>query len=180
MANIKKIEIVGEIPFNAAEHHDMCKFLGQLNTPTIGIHIKYTSPAASRPNKFGGRTAYYKFCISGSEAVSHGWIDKLMIALVNCGSDIHSASARDIEDKTILVIHVPEKSKIQEFVCELRFSVQDSTQDFECHNLETWLKSALVVDLNMEEAGMFQTDANEEFESACVGVAAELKTLCHA
>jgi hypothetical protein len=178
MSNIKEIEITGEIPFNATEHHDACKFLGQLNGPTIGLRIEYTGTAKARPNRYGGQTAYYNFCISGQEAVAHGWLKNLMQALVNCGASITSARSRDIENRQSMAnLEIPKPAEHPEFVCELRFTVQDSSQPFERHQLQAWLKEALIVDLNMEEAGMFQANVDDDLDPACVSAGAALNTL---
>lgn len=105
MANIKRIEIVGEIPFNVDEHHDMCQMLGQMNAPSCGVRIAYTGNAPSRPNEYGGKTAYYNFCISGEEAVSDKWIDHLLKSLVNCGASVSKAQSMDIENETRMMNH---------------------------------------------------------------------------
>lgn len=178
MSNIKEIEITGELPFNATEHHDACKFLGQLNGPTIGLSITYVGNAKPRPNRYGGQTSYYNFCISGQEAVADGWIKNLMQALVNCGASITTARSRDVENKSrIAVLEIPKPAEHPEFVCDLRFTVQDSTRPFEAHELQMWLKQALIVDLNMEEAGMFQADVDADLDPACVSAGAALNTL---
>lgn len=178
MSNIKQVKIIGEIPFNATEHHDICKFLGQLNGPTIGLRMQYLGSAKPRPNRHGGKTSYYNFCISGQEAVAEGWLKNLVQALVNCGASIVEACYRDVENNTrMIALEVPQSSADEEFVCELRFNVQDiQKKPVEAHSLRAWLKNALVVDLNMEDAGMFQYD-NETGESACVSAGAALNTL---
>ena len=64
----------------------------------------------------------------------------------------------------------------KEFVCELRFVVQDATKEYSVDDLRNWLRKALVVDLNMEEAGMFHYDPDED-QSACVSASSFLNTL---
>lgn len=180
MSNIKRVEITGELPFNATDHHDVRKFFGQMNGPTIGINVKYTGQGKARPNDYGGQTAYYKFCISGEEAVSDAWLANLMQALVNCGASIEKAHYWDIGVgcKIHGLLNIPHASEDKEFVCELRFTVQDVQKPFESHDLQQWLNTALIVDLNMEQAGMFQVD--DQGDSSCVSAGAELKTLCPA
>lgn len=151
MSNIKSVLIEGEIPFNATEHHDACKFLGQLNGPTIGLKIEYTGNAPGRPNSYGGKTSFYKFRISGEEAIADGWVKNLLQAFVNCGSAILKVELRDVENKSSAYsMKVPTPNS--EFVCEVRFAVERE-QSFEQHHLEEWLRDAVVLDLDTEEAG---------------------------
>lgn len=152
MANIKSVNIIGEIPFNAAEHYDMRKFLGVMNGPTIGIKIEYRGSAKSRPNRFpGGRTAYYKFCIHGHEAVSDGWIKGLLQALVNCGSTIDTIYVEDVDNRQQLSYSTPEPVR-GNFVCELRVVVHN--EEFDAHHLKWWLDKTLVVNFD-EDLGTF-------------------------
>lgn len=182
MSNIKRVEITGELPFNATDHHDIRKFFGQMSGPTIGINVKYNGQGKARPNDYGGQTAYYKFCISGEEAVSDAWLANLMQALVNCGASIEKAHYWDVEyverPNYVIPLNIPYASEDKEYVCEVRFTVQDVQKPFESHELQAWLNTALIVDLNMEHAGMFQV--NDEGDSSCVSAGAELKTLCPA
>ena len=153
MSNIKLVDITGEIPFNANEHHDIRQFLGQLNGPSIGVHIHYTGNSGSYPNEYGGKTQYYNFCIRGEEALATKWFENLLQALVNCGAKIKTAKLRDIENDESIHLAIPAADH-SEFVCPLRFKVGDADQKFEPHQLQQYLKEALVIDLNLEEAGM--------------------------
>jgi hypothetical protein len=78
------------------------------------------------------------------------------------------------------ILNIPQGSADKEYVCELRFTVQDSSKPFESHDLEAWLKNALIVDLNMEDAGMFQANVDADEDPACVSAGAALNTLCPA
>jgi len=166
VSNIKSLAIFGECPFNITDHHDARKFLGQFNGPTFGFWIKYISNSTARTNKYGGKTAYYNFCITGQEAVSDKWIENLLQALVNCGSTINTAVGGDVEngEKDIPLV-IPKASEHPEFVCELRVSVQDIRKQFDEYDLRSWLEKKLVVGLNDDE------------NAACVSVDAVLKTL---
>lgn len=176
LSNAKRVEITGELPFNATDHHDVRKFFGQMSGPTIGINVKYTGQAKARPNEFGGQTAYYKFCISGVEAVSEAWLENLMQALRNCGASIEKAHYWDIDNSKYLVpLNIPHVSEHKEYVCEVRFTVQDVQKPFQTHDLQEWLKNSIYIDLRTEDAGMFKQD--DDGESACVSAGVELKTL---
>ncbi len=71
MSNVKDVGIKGCLPFDCAQNEAMCKILGQLDSPTIGLRITWSSnPIDHVSNEHGGKTAVYGFMIKGQEAVS--------------------------------------------------------------------------------------------------------------
>lgn len=107
MSNIKRVDIMGEIPFNTNEYPDVNKFLGQLNAPSTGIRISYPGGVQMRPNRHGGRTAFYRFSIDGEEAVRVEWITALLKAFVAAGSVISHVKVTDIENNEKLRVAIP-------------------------------------------------------------------------
>jgi hypothetical protein len=100
MANVKQIEIRGEIPYFCNEDDTMRGFLATLNGPCIGIRISYSDePSRLAPNADGsnGQTAMYRFVISGREAVSYKFVDALLLAITGCGGTVAKSSVRDDE-----------------------------------------------------------------------------------
>jgi hypothetical protein len=107
MSNVKRVDIMGEIPFNTNEHPDVVNFLGQLNAPCCGLRISYVGQGPMRPNSHGGQTAFYRFSIDGEEAVSVNWIEALLKAFVACGASIAHVKVRDIENNAKLRVAIP-------------------------------------------------------------------------
>lgn len=174
MSNIKSLVISGAVPFNLTEHHDMNKFLGQLNSPTIGLKITYGTKTTARPNQYGGKTTYYQFSIGGQEAVSTKWVEKLLQALVNCGAEINKLLLVDIENNQVISLKIPEKTE-GEFVCDLRVFVQETNKPFDTFDLRRWLEKTLVVDYNSEDYGAFCPPGSKK--EAAVSLSAVLETL---
>ena len=99
MSNIKKVNIVGELPFCCTEDETICRYLGHLNGPTIGLKIRWTSqPIDHRKNEFGGLTAMYGFFITGEEAVGAGFLENLVKAIIGAGGTVGKAVYVDIEN----------------------------------------------------------------------------------
>lgn len=101
MSNIKRLEVVGELPFNCYEHSEMCRFLGQMNGPIMGIRIGW-GKSHYKPNEHGGQTAFYSFVIGGEEAVSGGWVNKLLQAIRDSGGAVTTINLWDIENDELL------------------------------------------------------------------------------
>lgn len=99
MANVKNITIQGRLPFDCATNDDMCKILGQLNSPTLGIRIHWSGDALEHvPNGHGGKTAMYGFMIRGMEAVSYPFLDHLIKTIKTAGGTVTVAKASDMEN----------------------------------------------------------------------------------
>jgi hypothetical protein len=125
MANVKNIHIGGKLPFDCAKHHDLCRFLGQLNAPTFGLRVTWgdASTHEYRKNAWGGKTCFVPFDIAGEEAVGDDWATRLVAAIVNAGGDVKGASIRDVENNTRATC-VPVPAPVRgEFVAEFRVTV---------------------------------------------------------
>ena len=97
MANVKSVEITGVAPFTLHEHEPLQPMLAFLAGPTTGMHLHWTGSAPAVPNEHGGKTAMYRFALSGHEAVSFGWLDKFKAEIVAIGGKIDTDRCRDIE-----------------------------------------------------------------------------------
>ena len=106
MANVKQIEISGEIPFNAHEDSDeLLRLYGQLNTPSNNLRIewsggRFVDNIEIDPNHEvrNGKTAVYQFRIFGTEAVSYGWFDKAIETIEAANGTVQRKICRDIEN----------------------------------------------------------------------------------
>lgn len=83
MSNVKRVNVVGTLPFNADEFHaDILKLYGQLNRPVFGLRLRWTGKNTAVPNEqvdpntpyTGGITTICEFEIRGEEAVSWAWL----------------------------------------------------------------------------------------------------------
>ncbi len=161
MSNVKRVEIVGEIPFNTGEYHDLNKFLGQMNSPVSGLRVIYGRPSSKQPNAYGGTTQFYHFNVHGEEAVSSKWIEALLQALVNAGSIVKLCSVFDIENREHIRLEIPKDIAL-EFVAELRVKVTEENLPFESHQVGDWLQRAL--HLNADGQFPFADDGEFPFE----------------
>lgn len=85
MANIKNIDIIGVMPFDAGNSPELLQLLGRLSLPSCNIHFNWEkNPCEMMGNEYGGQTAMYRFHMTGYEALSWGWFDyfKQLIELV--------------------------------------------------------------------------------------------------
>lgn len=110
MANVKSLNIQGEMPFSVSHHEEITRFLGQMNQPCFGIRIKYDSERFVDQPK-GGMLSLYRYTISGEEAVRHEWIKALMQAIVNCGGTVFSAQCRDMENDQTIIMEIPNRDE---------------------------------------------------------------------
>jgi hypothetical protein len=181
MANVKQISIVGELPFNCDQHYEMRQMLGQLNAPICGLRMNWLGSAGSRESGFGGSTEIIAFKISGNEAVSNPWINLLLIAIVKAGGEISQVNVRDTDNQEDIQFEIPkhpiDEDDRLEFICPVMFTVQDSEEAFELHQLQKWLEQAVYVDLQTEDCG--NVDGKEESD-ATVSMGMMLDQLNHA
>lgn len=99
MSNVKQVHISGNMPFNTNESDSMLKLLGQLNSPTTGIKIKWSDrPLFYIDNLNSGKTAYYGFLITGEDSVSEKWIANALIVLTAFKVELIHAWYCDIEN----------------------------------------------------------------------------------
>lgn len=98
MANVAKVHIHGWMPFSIAENDEALKWLGVLNTPSHGLRISYSGEKGSGPiNENGGTTTYYKFTITGEEAIWCSGVQNLTKTLEDSGCQIEEARMMDLE-----------------------------------------------------------------------------------
>lgn len=107
MANIKRIYLKGQIPFDLPWNstHMVTKFFAYLNSPMSGLHIEYGKEKLV-PNRFGGKTAMFDFCISGEEAVSWTFLNLVIKEMKEAGTIFKRCSIIDMEmgNNTRLVV----------------------------------------------------------------------------
>lgn len=157
MSNVKQISIQGQLTFNCQEHYEMRQMLGQLNSPLSGLRINWLGSVGSQENATGGLTEIIAFKILGNEAVSDAWINLLLIAIVKAGGEIREVSVRDTDNQTDIPFKIPtspiDKDDRLEFICPVIFTVQDSEDAFDLHQIRKWLEEAIYVDLRNEDCG---------------------------
>jgi len=98
MANIKDVEIRGVLPFDMEDNEEMINLLGQLNMPACGLRVAWMGEAGYELNKHGGRTCMYNFIISGQEAASWDYLDRVIRVIKESGGRVTPAKAADLED----------------------------------------------------------------------------------
>jgi hypothetical protein len=73
MANVKAVRIDAVVPFDFLEHlsDDKAAMLARwFLSPSIGLRLDYDgAPAGYEPNEHGGKTAMYRLCVRGEEAI---------------------------------------------------------------------------------------------------------------
>lgn len=149
MSNVKRVDIVGEIPFNTGEYYDLNKFLGQMNSPASGLRMLYGRYSSKQPSAYGGTTQFYHFNVHGEEAVSSKWIEALLQALVNAGAIVKLCNVFDIENSEVIRLEIPKDIEL-EFVAEMRIKVSNENEPFEPHQLAEWLRKAVSVRVDAE------------------------------
>lgn len=110
MSNIKRVCISGEMPFNTIDNEEINSFLGQLNSPCMGLRITWHS-GTSKPNKHGGQTAFYRFVVKGDEAINIGWIEKFFQAVVNFNGSLDRWAIFDIENGENIKVTCPKPNE---------------------------------------------------------------------
>jgi hypothetical protein len=110
MANVKKVDVEGEMPFSILDPLDfdsdprptdlanLKSFFAFLSTPTSGFRIVYPGDQRMVPNKWGGQTAYYRFSLLGSEAVTWDYLTGVLREMALRGTTITKANVRDEGD----------------------------------------------------------------------------------
>ena len=181
MSNVKQVTIRGQLPFNCQEHYEMRQMLGQLNAPLSGLRINWLGSCGSEENGNGGKTEIIAFNILGMDAVSDVWINLLLLAIVKACGKVKYVSVKDTDNNKAdipfdIPTHPVDKDDRLEFVCPVIFTVQDSDEAFELHQLQKWLEEAIYVDLQTEEAGGFEAGG----EDATVSMGVEFTSLNYA
>lgn len=97
MSNVKRVTIVGVLPFDCDQDHTIKGWLATMNTPTFGLRITWGNEPKMVANEHGGQTAMYPFAIQGDEAVSYDALDTLVKAIKRLGT-ITENTVKDLEN----------------------------------------------------------------------------------
>lgn len=101
MSNLLRVHIKAKVPFDLGRGSDLGEELtlcvGILHTPTSLLDVDF-SPAEMVPNEFGGQTAMYYMTITGEDAVSTSFLERVILAITRAGGWILEAAFRDVEN----------------------------------------------------------------------------------
>lgn len=98
MSNIKEVVIEGKLPFNLGDGEEVAKWVGYLHAPSMGFKFEWGS-CQMWPNIWGGSTSMHTYSITGQEAVSDAWIEKLVKEFSKEGP-VTACKVRDVENNT--------------------------------------------------------------------------------
>lgn len=105
MANIKRVNITGTLPFDLHDDEDLIRMLGYLNMPLCGLRISWKGDAGYVPNpETGGRTLMVHFALTGEEAVNYDFLHRFIQLVKNAKGKINRAFATDIENEGSLPV----------------------------------------------------------------------------
>lgn len=79
MSNVKSVDLEAKVEFcwmDEMEDEDAAFLAKTFFTPSIGLKVSFKRDGMV-PNEHGGRTAMYQVLVTGSEALSWGYLDKL-------------------------------------------------------------------------------------------------------
>ena len=123
MANVSEVDIEGWMPFDIVQHEDARTWLGIMNGPSYGLRITYGEVGKGPENDHGGHTTYYRFQITGSEAIWTTGTGRAVQALVGDliagGALIEKARSADQEfdrDNVSwydLLQHFPDREEVE-------------------------------------------------------------------
>ena len=100
MANIKRVNITGVLPFDMNDDDELIRVLGYLNMPLCGLKISWKGDGGFVPNvATGGQTMMTRFALEGEEAVNFAFLDRFIKLVKKVGGKIDRAFATDIENK---------------------------------------------------------------------------------
>jgi len=104
MANIKRVLLTGDMPFNTTDNDKITQMLGVFNAPFMGIRISWGGISRRVPNEHGGETTFLRYTITGEEAVRYETVQYWKRIVEEFGGKM-SGSIEDIENggKPILV-----------------------------------------------------------------------------
>ena len=101
MANVSEVHITGWMPFDIVQHEKARTWLGIMNGPSYGLGITYGQVGTGPENEHGGHTTYYRFQITGNEAIWTTGTGRAVQALVGDliagGALIEKALSMDVE-----------------------------------------------------------------------------------
>lgn len=96
MANLKKIQIAGDLPFDAGGNDDLVRMIGQLNLPAMGTTLRW-GRMHTVPNEQGRRMTVFEFVLSGEEALSWKYLDRFKELVEEAGGSIKRDDTEDLE-----------------------------------------------------------------------------------
>ena len=96
MANIKRVLINGELPFDAGGDQELLQVLGQLSLPSMGLKVEWGGHR-SQPNEHGGKTAMYRFTLKGDEAVRDSYLTRFVDLVHRAGGGSIVGTYEDLE-----------------------------------------------------------------------------------
>ena len=103
MANVKDFVVVGKLPFDFGdmdcpiESQQLARMLGVTLRPTINVKLEWNQTPDMVPNKHGGWTAIYGFCLRGREALRWEWFAELERLVKAVGGSVDSKKIVDVE-----------------------------------------------------------------------------------
>jgi len=98
MANIKRVTIEGDTPFDLYENVELQPLLAFLAGPVSGLQLEWFGEGRKiGPNQFGGYTQCYNFRLSGQEALRWEWFDIFTETIIEIGGRITGYDVVDIE-----------------------------------------------------------------------------------
>lgn len=97
MANVKKVRIVGTIPFDGGGDAELLAQIGRMAFPVFGFKIDIARREEMVPNDHGGQTAVHKFWVEGEEAVSFSWLRGFCLRVLKAGGTLDVATYAENE-----------------------------------------------------------------------------------
>lgn len=107
MANVKRVELVGLVPFHWTEDLDGSDLalLRPFLTPSWGLELKYM-PRGYQDNANGGRTAMYELRVEGEEGMRYEWVEALVEIILKGGGEVSHCVVKDIEDISSVPVYI--------------------------------------------------------------------------
>ena len=99
MSNVHEVDIKGWVPYDISHKTEAIRWMALFSSPSLGLKISYPSGRETGPkNRYGGHTTYFRFEISGQEAISSSLMGMMCKDLALAGACIEEARQRDIEN----------------------------------------------------------------------------------
>jgi hypothetical protein len=98
MSNVHEVNIKGLVPYDISHKAEAIKWMAGFSSPTWGLKISYFETKTGPENGMGGHMTYYRFEVSGQEAISSVLMEMMCDDLVLAGAVITEARQRDIEN----------------------------------------------------------------------------------
>lgn len=97
MSNVKSVNIVGDAPWNVFESEKIQPRLAYVAGPTSGLTLEWDGVSREVKNSRGGYTAFYRFYLTGQDALSWKWFEALVEELKSLGGTFETIEILDIE-----------------------------------------------------------------------------------